>query len=261
MERNRLRKWLLGLMLLGVVFTLTGCRGVTWSKKEEVRIGQQVAAEVERVYKLDPDPRVQERVQLIGQRIVALVGDKDFKFSFKVLESKEVNAFALPGGPIYVFRGLIDLVGDDDDMLACVLAHEIAHVNRRHANKQYTQGLWRGILINLTTQGKVRNAAEIADALMQLRYSRQHEYEADRLAVEYAYKAGYDPNGLIRFLEILKREEKVGNRWIETNLRTHPFSDRRIEEVRKHIERITGQPAQGSTPLQGSAPTHGGTQQ
>ncbi|MCX7993709.1 MAG: M48 family metallopeptidase [Fimbriimonadales bacterium] len=244
MRQGKVRRGLFGLMLLGVVLTLTGCRGTTWSKKEEVRIGQEVAAEVEKAYKLDPDTAVQQRVQLIGQRLVAVAGDKDFKFSFKVIDSKEINAFALPGGPIYVFRGLIDMVGDDDDMLAGVLAHEMAHVNRRHANKQYTQGLWRGILIATVTRGSVRDAAEIADALMQLKYSRQHEYEADRLSVEYAYKAGYDPNGILRFLAMLQREEKVGNRWIETNLRTHPFSDRRVEEVRKQIQRVTGQPAQ-----------------
>jgi predicted Zn-dependent protease len=144
MTRNTARRGLLGLLLLGVMLALTGCRGTVWSKKEEVRIGQQVAAEVEKVYKLDPDPAVQQRVQLIGQRLVAVAGDKDFQYSFKVLESKEINAFALPGGPIYVFRGLIDKVEDDDDMLAGVLAHEMAHINRRHANKQYTQGLWRG---------------------------------------------------------------------------------------------------------------------
>ncbi|BCW96457.1 MAG: peptidase M48 [Fimbriimonadales bacterium] len=243
MKQDTVRRGLLGLLLLGVMVALTGCRGTTWSKKEEVRIGQQVAAEVEKAYKLDPDPAVQQRVQTIGQRLVAVAGDKDFKFSFKVLASEEINAFALPGGPIYVFRGLMDKMGDDEDMLAGVLAHEMAHVNRRHANKQYTEGLWRGIVISLATRGSVRDAAEIADALMQLRYSRQHEYEADRLAVEYTYKAGYDPHGILRFLEMLQREEKIGNRWVETNLRTHPFSDRRAAEVRKHIQRITGQPA------------------
>ncbi|MCS7208008.1 MAG: M48 family metalloprotease [Fimbriimonadales bacterium] len=249
MRQDLVRRGLLGLILLGVTLSLTGCRGgTTWSKKEEVRIGQEVAAEVEKACKLDPDPAVQQRVQLIGQRLVETVGDKDFKFSFKVLEGKEVNAFALPGGPIYVFRGLVDLVGDDDDMLAGVLAHEIAHVNRRHANKQYTQGLWRGIVIGLATRGRVRDLAELTDALLQLRYSRQHEYEADRLAVEYTYKTGYDPHGLLRFLAILQREEKIGNRWIETNLRTHPFSDRRMEEVRKHIERVTKQPAREVSP-------------
>jgi predicted Zn-dependent protease len=243
MTRDTVRRGLFGLLLLGVMLTLTGCRGTTWSKREEVRIGQQVAAEVEKAYKPDPDPAVQQRVQLIGQRLVAVAGDKDFQYSFKVLDSKEINAFALPGGPIYVFRGLIDKVGDDDDMLAGVLAHEMAHVNRRHANKQYTQGLWRGIVIALATKGTVQDIAEITDALLQLRYSRQHEYEADRLAVEYAYKAGYDPHGMLRFLEMLQQEEKVGNRWVETNLRTHPFSDRRAAEVRKQIERVTGQPA------------------
>jgi predicted Zn-dependent protease len=242
MTRDTARRGLFGLLLLGVMLTLTGCRGTTWSKREEVRIGQQVAAEVEKAYKLDPDPAVQQRVQTIGQRLVAVAGDKDFQYSFKVLDSKEINAFALPGGPIYVFRGLIDKVGNDDDMLAGVLAHEVAHVNRRHANKQYTQGLWRGIVIALATKGTVRDIAEITDALLQLRYSRQHEYEADRLAVEYAYKAGYDPHGMLRFLEMLQQEEKVGNRWVETNLRTHPFSDRRAAEVRKQIERVTGQP-------------------
>ncbi|MCX7925381.1 MAG: M48 family metallopeptidase [Fimbriimonadales bacterium] len=248
MKQEIVRRGLFGLLGLGVVLTLTGCRGTTWSKKEEVRIGQEVAAEVEKAYKLEPDPAVQQRVQLIGQRLVAVAGDKDFKYSFKVLDSEEINAFALPGGPIYVFRGLINKVGDDDDMLAGVLAHELAHVNRRHANKQYTQGLWRGLAIVVLTRGSVRDAAEIADALMQLKYSRQHEYEADRLAVEYAYKAGYDPNGMLRFLAMLQREEKVGNRWIETNLRTHPFSDRRMAEVRKHIQRVTGQPAQEVAP-------------
>jgi len=243
MTRDTVRRGLFGLLLLGVMLTLTGCRGTTWSKREEVRIGQQVAAEVEKAYKPDPDPAVQQRVQLIGQRLVAVAGDKDFQYSFKVLDSKEINAFALPGGPIYVFRGLIDKVGNDDDMLAGVLAHEMAHVNRRHANKQYTQGLWRGIVIALATKGTVQDIAEITDALLQLRYSRQHEYEADRLAVEYAYKAGYDPHGMLRFLEMLQQEEKVGNRWVETNLRTHPFSDRRAAEVRKQIERVTGQPA------------------
>jgi predicted Zn-dependent protease len=243
MTRDTVRRGLFGLLLLGVMLTLTGCRGTAWSKREEVRIGQQVAAEVEKAYKLDPDPAVQQRVQLIGQRLVAVAGDKDFQYSFKVLDSKEINAFALPGGPIYVFRGLIDKVGNDDDMLAGVLAHEMAHINRRHANKQYTQGLWRGIVIALATKGTVQDIAQITDALLQLRYSRQHEYEADRLAVEYAYKAGYDPHGMLRFLEMLQQEEKVGNRWVETNLRTHPFSDRRAAEVRKQIERVTGQPA------------------
>ena len=157
----------------------------------------------------------------------------------------EINAFALPGGPIYVFRGLIDAVGDDDDMLACVLGHEMAHINRRHANKQYTKGLWASILISLGTKGKVRDIAEITSALLELKYSRQDEYEADRLGIEYAYKAGYDPNGIVRFFELLKAKEKGGDPGVLANLRTHPLTENRIWRAKQHIEKITGQPAQG----------------
>ena len=240
------RTGLYWLILALIAVALSGCRGgTTWSKKEEVRIGQEIAAEVEKTYKLDPDPEVQRRVQLIGQRLVAVAGDKDFKYSFKVLAVDEINAFALPGGPIYVFRGLIDAVGDDDDMLACVLGHEMAHINRRHANKQYTKGLWTSILISLGTKGKVRDIAEITSALLELKYSRQDEYEADRLGIEYAYKAGYDPNGMVRFFELLKSKEKGGDPGVLANLRTHPLTENRIWRARQHIEKITGQPAQG----------------
>lgn len=246
-NRRRAGWWLLITVL--TAFALSGCRGgTTWSKKEEVRIGQEIAAEVEKTYRLDPDPNVQRRVQLIGQRLMAVAGDKDFKYAFKVLSEKEINAFALPGGPIYVFRGLVDAVGEDDDMLACVLGHEMAHINRRHANKQYTKGLWASVLISLGTKGKVRDIAEITSALLELKYSRQDEYEADRLGIEYAYKAGYDPNGIVRFFELLKSKEKGGDEGVLANLRTHPLTENRIWRARQHIEQITGRPAQGGKP-------------
>lgn len=243
-RKPRIGLWL--LMLMWVSLALSGCRGgTTWSKKEEVRIGQEISVEVERTYKLDPDPNIQRRVQIIGQKLVAVAGDKDFRYSFKVLDAKEINAFALPGGPIYVFRGLIDAVGDDDDMLATVLGHEMAHINRRHANKQYTKGLWTSVLISLGTKGKVRDIAEITGALLELKYSRQDEYEADRYGIEYAYKAGYDPNGIVRFFELLKSKEKGGDKGVLANLRTHPLTENRIWRARQHIEKITGKTAQG----------------
>ncbi len=234
--------WLVAGMLLT---SLSGCGGKIWSKKDEVRIGKEISAEVEKVYKLDPNPQNQERVQRIGKKLVAVAGDKDFQYSFKVLEVDEVNAFALPGGPIYVFRGLLEMVGGDDDMLACVLGHEMAHINRRHANKQYSKGVFADIVIALTTKGKVRDIAQITSALLQLKYSRQDEYEADRLGIEYAYKAGYDPNGIIRFFEMLKERERGGDKGVLANLRTHPLTENRIWRARQHIETITGQPAPG----------------
>jgi len=235
----------LGLVLmLGVLLSLTGCRGTVWSKREEVRIGQQVAKEVEATYKLDPNPENQRRVQLIGQRLVAVAGDKDFKYSFKVLAVDEVNAFALPGGPIYVFRGLLEMVGDDDDMLACVLAHEMAHVNQRHAAKQYSKGVWADILITAATRGRVRDVAQLTNLLVQLEYSRRDEYESDRLGIEYAYQAGYDPNGMIRFFQLLRQRERGGDKGILANLRTHPLTENRIWRAQQHIEKVTGKPAE-----------------
>ncbi len=240
----------IGLSLLAgmLLVNFTGCGGKVWSKKDEVRIGKEVSAEVEKAFKLDPNPKNQERVQQIGKRLVAVAGDKDFQYTFKVLDSDEVNAFALPGGPIYVFRGLLEMVGDDDDTLATVLGHEMAHINRRHANKQYSKGVFAEIIITLTTKGSLRDVAQLTNALLQLKYSRQDEYEADRLGIEYAYKAGYDPNGIIAFFEKLKEREKGGDKGVLANLRTHPLTENRIWRARQHIEKVTGQPATGGKP-------------
>ncbi len=242
---QRLTVKLLGsLMLLGVLLSLTGCGGTVWSRRDDVRIGQEVARDVEKAYRLDPNAENQRRVKEIGQKLVAVAGAKDFKYSFKVLDVDEVNAFALPGGPIYVFRGLLEMVGDDDDMLAFVLAHEMAHINQRHAAKQYSKGVWADILVTATTRGRVRDVAQLTNLLVQLEYSRRDEYEADRLGIEYAYKAGFDPNAGIRFFEILRKKERGGDKGVLANLRTHPLTENRIWRARQHIEKVTGQPAQ-----------------
>jgi predicted Zn-dependent protease len=222
---------------------LTGCRGTVWSKKDEVRIGKEASLEVEKAYKLDPNPAHQQRVERIGQRLLTVAKVEPYEYTFKVLDSDEVNAFALPGGPVYVMRGLLQMAGNDDDELACVIAHELAHINQRHAAKQVTRGTWTSVLIVIGTQGKVRDAAEISAALLQLKYSRNQEYESDRLGIEYAYKAGYDPNGMIRFFQKLLAKQKEGDKGILANLRTHPLTENRILRARQHIEKLTGKPA------------------
>jgi len=248
MGRMRECRWWLWMLLTGAMFALTGCRGTIWSKKDEVRIGKEVSLEVEKAYKLDPNPAHQQRVQLIGQRLLTVAKVEPYEYTFKVLDADEVNAFALPGGPIYVMRGLLEMVGNDDDELACVIGHELAHINRRHAAKQVTRGTWASILIALGTQGKARDIAEISAALLQLKYSRNQEYEADRLGLEYAYQAGYDPNGMIRFFRKLQAKQKEGDKGILANLRTHPLTENRIVRARQHIEKLTGKPAQEAKP-------------
>ncbi len=225
-------------VLMGIAITLSGCKGTIWSKQDEVRIGKEVSLEVEKAYKLDPNPAHQQRVQLIGQRLVTVAKVEPYEYTFKVLDSDEINAFALPGGPIYVMRGLLELVESDDE-LACVLGHELAHINRRHAAKQVTRGTWASILIALGTRGKMRDIAEISAALLQLKYSRNQEYEADRLGIEYAYQAGYDPQGLIHFFQKLQAKQKEGDKGILANLRTHPLTENRIQRAMQHIEKIT----------------------
>ncbi|GBC93774.1 Beta-barrel assembly-enhancing protease [bacterium HR15] len=246
MRRTGKWRWLLLLPLAGLA--LTGCKGTLWSKKDEVRIGKEVSLEVEKAYKLDPNPAHQQRVQLIGQRLLTVAKVEPYEYTFKVLDSEEVNAFALPGGPVYVMRGLLEMVGNDDDELACVIGHELAHINRRHAAKQVTRGTWASVLIALGTKGKVRDIAEISAALLQLKYSRNQEYEADRLGLEYAYQSGYDPNGMIRFFQKLLAKQKEGDKGILANLRTHPLTENRIWRARQHIEKLTGKPAQEAKP-------------
>ncbi len=242
MRRTRTgNRWHL-LMLMGVAIALSGCKGTIWSKQDEVRIGKEVSADVEKAYKLDQNPAHQQRVQRIGQRLVVVARVEPYEYTFKVLDSDEVNAFALPGGPIYVMRGLLEMVGDDDDALACVLGHELAHINKRHAARQATRGAWASVLIALGTRGRVRDVAEISAALLQLKYSRNQEYEADRVGLEYAYRAGYDPNGMIRFFQKMLQKQKEGDKGILANLRTHPLTENRIKRAQEQITKLTTSP-------------------
>jgi predicted Zn-dependent protease len=230
------------LMLLSGL-GIMGCRGTVWSSKDDVRIGREVAVEVEKEFRLDPNPINQQRVQQIGQKLVVVGKQKPFEYSFKVLDKEEVNAFALPGGPIYVFRGLLDMLGDDDDALACVLGHEMTHINRRHAAKQYTKGVWASVLVTVVDpKGRIRDAAELGAILVQLQYSRDDEYESDRFGIEYAYKAGYDPNGVVSFFQKLKAKEKGGDKGVLANLRSHPLTENRIWRAQQQISKLTGSP-------------------
>lgn len=219
---------------------LSGCRGVNiLSREEEIRIGREASAEIEKEYEVSTNPADIKLVETIGQKLIAANGLKDFPYTFKVLEMREVNAISLPGGPIYVFRGLIDLTEGDKDELAAVIAHEIGHIHRRHIAQMYSRGVLADLLISLGTEGTVRTGAQLVAVLAQLQYSRDDEYESDRYSVRFTYKAGYDPNGLIRFFEKMKRLEKQGKGdIIENNLRTHPLTENRIKRAKEEIDKL-----------------------
>lgn len=227
-------------VLLGGALGAGGCKGTNiLSKSEEIRLGREVAEQVEKEYVVSKNPADVAMIEQMGQRIVA-ANKLDWPFTFKILEDNQVNAFSLPGGPVYLFRGLLDMSEGDMDEIACVMAHEIAHITRRHAAKQYSQGVLTDIAILIGTQGAIQDIAQITHLFVSMRYSRDMEYEADTEGIRYAYRAGYDPNGLIRFFSKLQRLEKEGKGDVITNnLRSHPMTGARIERAKKEIERIT----------------------
>ncbi len=219
---------------------LLGCgKGTVWSTRDEVHVGREASREVERQYRLDTSSEDAKRVQRIGERLVVHTDQRaGIPYTFRVLDAKDVNAVSLPGGPIYVFRGLLDLVGDDDDALATVIAHEIGHVNGRHISHQFTKQLQTGVLLGILLQGQGRTVQDIAGVtndLLGLKFSRDDEYDADRRGLSYAYKAGFDPNGMIRFFQKLQALEKRGGSSPEF-LRTHPLTRTRIDRAQKLIE-------------------------
>ena len=209
----------------------------------EVAIGNSAASQIAQKYKISEDKKVIERLEAIGKKIAATSDRQDLEYKFYVIEDNALNAFTIPGGHVYIFRGLYDKL--DDDELAAVMAHEIGHVAARHIVKKMQASLGYQLLSTVAliayTSGqddkKSRNAGYVAYAgatafnLVQLGYSRQDEYEADSLAVKYSKAAGFDPDGMKRALGVLKAEEKKSGIPAPYILRSHPYIDQRIDRL------------------------------
>ena len=203
------------------------------SQEKEMQIGRQLAAQVEQQSKMLDDPMVTEYVNRVGQNIV-LHSDAKIPFTIKVIDSDEVNAFALPGGFFFVNKGLI-LAADNESELAGVMAHEIGHVCARHAMEN--QG--KGTFINYATLAGIifggpilsnvlYNGGGIMGGLASLKFSRAAEAEADNLGVQYLYASGYDPTGMSSMFEKLAAQNKKKPGTITKLFATHPESlDRR----------------------------------
>src|ERR1041385_7785903 len=183
-----------------------------YSLEKEIALGKQLAQEVEHQAKIIDDPIIAEYVNRIGQNIVRN-SDAQVPFTIKVLDSEEVNAFALPGGFLYVNSGLI-LAADNESEIAGVMAHEIAHVAARHGVEQASKGrLFQYLSIPLIFVGGpvgmiAQNAFNILVPLTFLKFSRGAEEEADRLGLQYMWASGYDPTAMLSFFEKLKSKEK-----------------------------------------------------
>lgn len=203
------------------------------SREKEIAVGRQLALEVEQQAKLVDDEMVTEYVNRVGQNIV-LHSDAKVPFTIKVIDTDEVNAFALPGGFFYVNKGLI-LAADNESELAGVMAHEIAHVCARHAmeNQGKATAMNYGMLAGIIFGGGIvssvlQNGGGILGALGMLKFSRSAEEEADRLGVQYLYASGYDPTGMATMFEKLASQNKKKAGTIAKLFSSHPQSlDRR----------------------------------
>lgn len=203
------------------------------SQEKEIALGRQLAMEFEQQAKLIDDPMVTEYVNRVGQNLV-LHSDAKIPFTIKVIDGDEVNAFALPGGFFYVFKGLI-LAADNESELAGVMAHEIAHVAARHAmeNQGKMQAMQYGLLATIIFGGPIasgiaQNAGGLGQLLSFLKFSRAAENEADMLGVQYLYAAGYDPTGMATMFEKLNAKNKKKPGTLAKIFASHPQSvDRR----------------------------------
>lgn len=251
---KRLNSWLVIVIL--AVFT-AGCATVynpATGKKEAIfisteaenAIGKQTAAIIATQYKFSNDKEAIKRLLDIGAKIAAFSDRQDLKYEFHLIEAEDLNAFAIPGGRIYMFSGLYKLL--DNDEIACVLAHEAGHVAARHVIKKLQTALSYQILstiaLSLYTRGeddRKKYAAYIAYAaatsfnIVMSGYSREDEYQADLLAIRYAKRSGYNPEAMIGSLKKLE-ENKENGIPAPYIFRSHPYISERIKRIRSNID-------------------------
>jgi predicted Zn-dependent protease len=222
--------------------------GDWYSLETEIRLGKQYSMMVENSVKLIQDPVVTEYVNRIGQNLVRN-SDAKVPFTIKVIDSDEINAFALPGGFFYVNSGLI-LAADEEAELAGVMAHEISHVAARHGMRQMTRmNLAQIATIPLIMVGGgigygIYEASGLALPLTFMKFQRNFEAEADYLGLQYMYKTGYDPQAFISFFEKIQAKEKKKPGTIAKAFASHPQTPDRIEASQKEIATILPAKAQ-----------------
>ena len=204
---------------------------------KEVALGNAIATQIAQQLKFVNDIDINIRVRGIFDRLVEVSDRKDLVFSVNIIDDDTVNAFSIPGGFVYIHKGLLDKL-KEDDQIAGVLAHEIAHITAKHALKRL-QNSYGSLLLQVASIGSgdmelARGMNAILTSLY-FAYSREDEYQSDELAVKYTQKAGFDPRKMIDVLEVLKAEEEKAPLRQANYFRTHPYPNERIAVVNKTI--------------------------
>jgi len=217
------------------------------NKSTEAQIGRAIMRDIRRSGQVVEDPQITEYINEIGHRIAAQTNEGDHNFTFFVVDDPRINAFALPGGYIGIHTGLIDATRNEDE-LAGVLAHEVAHVTQRHIARAVHASQRQSILSTALMLGAmilgaaggggdaVQGAMAIAQgtaAQQQINFTRSNEYEADRIGIGALAEAGFDPHGMVSFFEVMSRQQLgAPDTRLPEFLRTHPVSTARIAEAR-----------------------------
>jgi predicted Zn-dependent protease len=205
--------------------------------QEERELGEKVLQEVRKIWPMVQDPAPREYIARIGKRVLATMEPQPFEYEFYVLNTPEINAFAVPGGKVFFNSGLILMV-DKEDELAGVMAHEIGHVLARHIARQSEQGmklglatlgaLLAGIFLGPQAATAIGMTAQATSATVMLKYSREHEEEADYLGLKYMERAGYDPQAMVTMLKKLRRVSGPASSDPPAYLLTHPAAEQRM---------------------------------
>jgi predicted Zn-dependent protease len=231
--------WCLTSAAVGAQFSLV-------SVEQEIDMGRQMNAEVRRKMPELKDTGVTAYVQTLGRRLAQHASGPTYPYSFSVVNYREINAFALPGGPIWVHRGLLQ-AASNESQLAGVLAHEIAHVARRHAASQLTKatmanwglGLLGAVLGNTAGAGAAQAAAGFVTSGVFLKFSRDDEREADQVGLQIMRGAGWDPHGMVELFEVLRREARRDPGSVEVFFSSHPPPEDRINNLQGAIGRTS----------------------
>ncbi|SHF61661.1 Putative Zn-dependent protease [Microbulbifer donghaiensis] len=219
---------------------------VLMSEEKEIKIGQEMHQKLVESTPIYNDPVLNAYIEHVGQKVAAASDRPEIKYHFTIIDSQDINAFALPGGYVYINRGLLTYLHSEAEM-AAVLAHEIGHITARHAVRQKTAATGAGVAsvlsVLVTGSGVVGDVANLWSTAAVKGYGRDMELEADRFGAQYMYNAGYDPQAMINVIGLLKDQETFSRRRARLEgkkqqtyhgvFSTHPRNDIRLQEVVK----------------------------